>query len=77
MVGDEILMIEVEISPELRHTYSKEDGVSIVWTWCVEQFGDPGILGTKTGRWNTDTYTKFLFQNEADAALFALKWSGR
>ena len=70
-------MIEVAISPELRHTYSKEDGVSIVWTWCCEQFGDPGILGTKEGRWNTDTHTKFYFQNEADAALFALKWSGR
>jgi hypothetical protein len=70
-------MIEVEISKELRRTYRKEDGVNVVWAWCREQFGDPGILGTKEGRWNTDTYVKFHFRNEADAVIFSLKWSSK
>jgi hypothetical protein len=70
-------MIEVAISPELRSIYREEDGHNVVWAWCVEQFGDPGILGTKAGRWNTDTYVKFVFQNEADAVLFSLKWGGQ
>jgi hypothetical protein len=67
-------MIEVEISKELRWTYRPEDGRNIVFAWCCEQFGDPAPLGY---RWNTDTYTKFRFQYEADAVLFSLKWSGR
>jgi len=70
-------MIEVEISRELRQTYREEDGVNVVWAWCCEQFGGPGILGTKAGRWNTDTYVRFRFRDEADAVLFSLKWSGR
>lgn len=70
-------MIGVKISEELRHTYREEDGVSVVFAWCCKQFGNPGNLGLKVGRWNTDTYTKFLFRDEADAVLFALKWSGR
>jgi hypothetical protein len=68
-------MIEAEISKELRSTYREEDGINVVWAWCVEQFGDPGILGTKEGRWNTDTYTKFYFQNEKDAVWFTLRWT--
>jgi hypothetical protein len=70
-------MIEVAISTELRCTYREEDGRNVVWAWCCEQFGDPGILGTKTGRWNTDSHLKFRFHNEADAVLFSLKWGGR
>jgi hypothetical protein len=68
-------VIESEISKELRSTYRPEDGINVVWAWCVEQFGDPGILGTKEGRWNTDTYTKFYFQNEKDAVWFILRWT--
>jgi hypothetical protein len=77
MVFVEVGMIEVSISRELRSTYREEDGRNIVFAWCYEQFGNPGILGTKEGRWNSDTYFKFLFRDEADAMLFALKWSGR
>jgi hypothetical protein len=69
-------MIEVKISKELRSTYREENGVNVVWAWCREQFGDPGHLGLKVGRWNTDTHLKFLFRDEADAVLFTLKWGG-
>jgi hypothetical protein len=77
MVCIEVGMIEVEISKELRHTYREEDGVNVVFAWCREQFGDPGPLGYKSGRWNTDSFTKFIFRSEADAVLFSLKWGGR
>jgi len=70
-------MIEVTISRKLRQTYREEDGHNVVWAWCCEQFGDPGILGTKAGRWNTDTYVKFHFRDEEDAVLFLVKWGGQ
>jgi hypothetical protein len=70
-------MIEVSISKELRSTYREEDGVNVVFAWCREQFGNPGPLGYKSGRWCTDTYTKFHFQNEEDAVLFLIKWGGK
>jgi hypothetical protein len=70
-------MIEVFISTELRCTYREEDGVNVVFAWCREQFGDPGPLGYKLGRWCTDSLLKFLFRDEADAVLFSLKWGGR
>ena len=77
MVCVEMGMIEVAISRELRQTYRKEDGRNIVFAWCCEQFGQPELLGVEAGRWNTDTYFKFLFRDEADAVLFSLKWGGK
>ena len=70
-------MIEVAISTELRCTYREEDGVNVVFAWCREQFGDPGHLGLREGRWNTDSHLKFLFRNKTDAVLFLVKWGGR
>jgi hypothetical protein len=67
-------MIKIEISKELRYSYGN-GGVNPVWAWCIEQFGQPFSLGHKFGRWNTDTYTGFLFRDEKDAALFALRWA--
>lgn len=65
-------MIKIEISPKLRNSYNVETGRNIVFEWCVEQFGTPAPYGLK--RWNTDTYNGFLFLNEEDATLFALRW---
>lgn len=67
-------MIKIEISKELRYSYGK-DGVNPAWAWCIEQFGQPAPFGYQVGRWNTDTYTGFLFQYEKDAMLFALRWA--
>lgn len=65
-------MIKIEISDELRNSYRAEDGLNIVFAWCIENFGMPASYGLK--RWNTDTYNGFLFLNEEDAVWFALKW---
>ena len=55
-------MTKIEISKERRYSYGK-DGNSIVFAWCIEQFGRPVPFGSAACRWNTDTYTGFYFRD--------------
>ena len=64
----------VEISDRLRNSYSANTRTNIVWQWTIDNFGLPGQQPNEF-RWQWDTNNKFFFTNEADAVLFALKWS--
>lgn len=64
-------MITVQIAEKTRYYYIQETGVAECWAWCVDQFGLPNCSDS---RWMWDTYCKFIFKHETDAALFALRW---
>ena len=66
-------MIEVKISPKLRNTYSNRN-TNIVWQWCIDNFGLPGQQPSGY-RWQFDTHRTFFFTDQADATIFALRWS--
>jgi hypothetical protein len=69
-------MIKVRISAESRYSYNS-DGMSNPWAWCWDKFGQPGTNHTtgEKGVWDWDSYLTFLFDNEKDAILFALRWA--
>ena len=62
-------MIEIKVSKKTQRTYRTSDGVGVCWAWACEQFGKPGP------RWQFDTYQTYMFRDESDATMFALKWS--
>jgi hypothetical protein len=65
---------QVKISHQVRHDYSGPNGTNACWAWAGEQFGLPGQ--TYSGfRWQWNTIDTFYFRDEADAVLFALKWT--
>lgn len=66
-------MIPIKISKKLRTTYRVEDGVQVCWAWCRENFGAPGWQGNN--RWDFYEHRTFVFEQEKDAIMFALKWS--
>jgi hypothetical protein len=69
-------MIKVMISAKTRYTYNS-DGMSEPLAWCWDKFGHPGT-DPETGEyggWNWDNYQTFMFDNEKDAIMFALRWS--
>ena len=63
----------IKISDQARWNGYNDKGVLKPWTWCIENYGEPGILDTY--KWNWDTFYTFVFRDEADAVLFALRWS--
>ena len=42
--------------------------------WCMENFG-PSYEWRNINRWTYKFQGKFIFVNEEDAVLFALRWS--
>lgn len=64
--------------PKHRHQWQADQ-------WCREQFGDRWeATGNRSGRWcvfwrglrdEDSSLYEWLFVNEADALLFALRWS--
>lgn len=65
---------QVKISNKIRNDYNGPNGTSTCWKWALDNFGSPGQ--TPNGfRWQWNTYNTFYFRDEADATLFALKWS--
>ena len=67
-------MIPVKIPPRLHNHYTVHSGENICWQWACEQFGDPGQR-PEGFRWQWDTHNTFFFRDQADAVLFALKWT--
>lgn len=65
---------QVRIDYKTRIDYSGANGTNVCWAWACEQFGDPGQRPSGF-RWQWDTHRTFYFRDEADAVLFALKWS--
>jgi len=67
-------MIAVKISHRVRNSYRADNGVNICWDWACNQFGNPG---QQPGgfRWQWDTNNTFYFRDQADAVLFALRWT--
>ena len=66
-------MIEVKISKKLRRTYGDRN-TQVTWQWCMDNFGAPSQQ-PGVARWWWDTENTFYFTDQADAVLFALKWS--
>jgi hypothetical protein len=62
-------MTVVKIPKHIRYYYRESDGVLTCWAWTCEKFGNPGH------RWQFDTNQTFIFRDEADAILFALRWA--
>lgn len=62
-------MIAIKISAQTRRTYDEATGINVCWAWTCRQFGNPGR------RWQHDTQSTFMFRDEQDALLFALRWS--
>jgi hypothetical protein len=43
------------------------------WEWALETFGTSGVSGKD--RWGYGGSNVYYFRDEADAALFLLRWS--
>ena len=63
----------IKIPEQVRWASYNDKGVLRPWTWCIENYGEAGLLGPY--KWNWDTFYTFVFRDEADAVMFALKWS--
>ena len=63
---------EIRMPEEKRYVYN-DTGVMAAQKWALAQFGLPGWQGDM--RWNMNPDGVFFFEREADATLFALKWS--
>ena len=61
----------VTISRKLRYRYG-DDGLSIVWSWTVSQFGR---FDNSNPRWYWDTHLTFYFREPEDATWFRMRWS--
>lgn len=61
-------MTAIKVSPQTQRIYRTTDGVGVCWAWACQQFGNPG------SRWQFDTYQTYMFRDQSDAVLFALKW---
>lgn len=55
--------------------YSTRETRDQMLHWCGEMFG-AHTKQWRNPRWHTDDFdTRFHFKNEADAALFVMRWS--
>jgi hypothetical protein len=63
-------MNKFTISDEKRRMYRERDGILECWAWAFDQFGRPS-----PSTWYFDANKTFVFYNEQDAVLFALRWA--
>lgn len=63
------------ITEKLRREYRPADGLMTAWGWAVDTFGTPSVSRQGNPRWSFDAKLTFYFRDEADAVLFALRWT--
>lgn len=77
---DQQLNHSVKLNPKYNYTYEVSGGIHVAWAWCREHYGVPEFVRSNVQpRWimltNTDGERFFLFSDEADASMFALRWA--
>jgi hypothetical protein len=62
---------------EIQFGKDKYHEVETMIKWCYEHFGEGGWLAKPGSKWSVDSgfgNTFFIFKNEKDATIFALRW---
>lgn len=62
---------------EIQFGKNRYHEIETMIKWCYEHFGNGGWLAQPNSKWSVESgfgNTFFMFKNEQDATLFALRW---